>query len=323
MSDTLNSKSIVPVTSDDPRRLTSDGPRRSVVSRRADARRSVVDAGMEVEWVMASVAREQETVKRKPTLIEKAEVEALITAFEQRVANIARSFRFRFHPDGGFCQRWDLIMIIALFYTALVTPYEVAFIPTHLDLRFGINRFIDFLFAADMVFTFFLMYKDKTGRLIRDRKEIGKRYLRSYFMLDLFTILPYDSFQYMTKKVIAEDSIQILRLVRLLRLVKLLRILRASRIFSRWEMRVGFQHSTVLTVKLIVAIFMANHWLACAWGLTAYLQSPATTTWFSVWLDGQQGLRQECTTDFHLNKNAAFRDGCWSHSNAYIASLYW
>jgi potassium voltage-gated channel Eag-related subfamily H protein 7 len=271
---------------------------------------------------MESVAREQETVNRKPSTIEKAEVEAMIGAFEQRVANIARSFRFKFHPDGGFCQRWDMIMIFSLFYTALVTPYEVAFIPTQLDLRFGLNRFIDFLFAADMVFAFLLMYKDKTGRLIRDRKKIGHRYLRSYFMLDLLSMLPYDSFQYMTDKVIAEDSIQILRLIRLLRLVKLLRILRASRIFQRCEMRVGFQHSTVLAVKLMVAIGMANHWLACAWGLTAYLQSPATTTWFSVWLDGQT-TKSECTTEFHMHRNAAFREGCWAHSDAYIASLYW
>jgi hypothetical protein len=55
------------------------------------------------------------------------------------------------NPDGDFCQKWDVVMIVALVFTATVTPYEVAFVETKIDAMFAINRLIDLLFFSDMV----------------------------------------------------------------------------------------------------------------------------------------------------------------------------
>jgi len=165
------------------------------------------------------------------------------------------------------------------------------------------------------------MYKDEDGKLVRYRWFIAKKYLNSWFALDFVTILPFDSVKYFVK---GGGDLMILRLIRLMRLLKLLRLLRASRIFQRWELRLGMQHSFFLTVKLVITLLMANHWLACCWGLTAFIQSSGSYTWMTAWLDGQHTTTETCTSDGgHVMTNAAYRSGCFHHTEIYIACLHW
>ena len=56
---------------------------------------------------------------------------------------------------------WDLIVGLLLCYTALLTPYEVAFLPlptTALEPRFIFNRVVDFAFIIDMIIQLLVMY---------------------------------------------------------------------------------------------------------------------------------------------------------------------
>ena len=102
-------------------------------------------------------------------------------------------------------QRWDLITLVALIFTAFVTPYEVALLEseaeyfdlTTWDLLFTVNRLIDLIFLKDMCMQFFLAYRLNTngggaGLLIRNFSSIRKNYLRSWFSIDLLSIIPFD-----------------------------------------------------------------------------------------------------------------------------------
>ena len=63
--------------------------------------------------------------------------------------------------------RWDVWTSIALVFTALVTPYEVGFLPASrspLDPLFLINRIVDLTFFIDLCLQFFLMYPLNEGR---------------------------------------------------------------------------------------------------------------------------------------------------------------
>ena len=51
---------------------------------------------------------------------------------------------------------WDPLMVLLLFFTAIVTPFEVAYLETKVNALFVLNRAIDLLFACDMGFNFFL-----------------------------------------------------------------------------------------------------------------------------------------------------------------------
>ena len=46
---------------------------------------------------------------------------------------------------------WDGVTVVALAFTALVTPYEVAFIPPGEAVLFTINRVVDCAFLIDLV----------------------------------------------------------------------------------------------------------------------------------------------------------------------------
>ena len=144
---------------------------------------------------------------------------------------------------------WDAISVLALLFTALFTPYEVAFLPSApiTDPLFAINRVVDVVFSLDMVAQFFLMYSDETG-WVKDLGKIARRYLRTWFTIDLvsvgiagldiFTALEATNAKGKDKGSVDDSSsslgqLEILRVVRVLRLIKLARLLRASKLLQR------------------------------------------------------------------------------------------
>ena len=133
-------------------------------------------------------------------------------------------------------RRWDLVTLILLLFTAIVTPVEVAFMETVLwSVLFLINRSVDCLFIFDIFLNFFVAIVDpEDGQLVFHHPTIVKEYLRGWFWIDVISVMPFD----LVSLVFASDGVgklKILRVLRLLRLMKLLRILRAGRIFQRLE----------------------------------------------------------------------------------------
>ena len=53
-------------------------------------------------------------------------------------------------PGGRLLSKWDPLVIAALWFTAMVTPYEVALLETELNPLFFVNRAIDCIFLVDM-----------------------------------------------------------------------------------------------------------------------------------------------------------------------------
>ena len=85
--------------------------------------------------------------------------------------------------------------------------------------------------------------------LVKAHAKIAKHYLRSWFLLDVLSVIPVDTIlMHVAPLGDAADAadgshdlryveiFRVTRMLRLLRLIKLFRILRASRIFARWEM---------------------------------------------------------------------------------------
>jgi hypothetical protein len=121
--------------------------------------------------------------------------------------------------------RWDLMMVVCLFFTALVTPFEVAFLSKGRwqDPLSLINRLVDLGFFLDMVLNFFLSYKSDDGhKMVYDHQVIRKRYLHGWFFLDFVSMLPVDLLAY-----IDWLSPHYQKSMRLMRLIKLLRLVRA------------------------------------------------------------------------------------------------
>jgi hypothetical protein len=73
-----------------------------------------------------------------------------------------------------------------LFLTAIVTPFEIAFLETKLDTMFFLNRLLDIGFMADIIVQFNLAYYSRQGELVTNkyRSVLPKCYLLSYRVAD-------------------------------------------------------------------------------------------------------------------------------------------
>ena len=151
-----------------------------------------------------------------------------------------------------FIGYWDSVTGLALVFTAIVTPWEVAFAapPTKfIESMFLFNRFIDSIFLADMVLQFMLIYHvpangSEAARWEDNPRKIARHYLCTWFFLDLISILPFDILSIVVGEALAK--LKIVRLFRLMRLIKLIRLIRASRMFKRWETRMAIDYRRAL-----------------------------------------------------------------------------
>ena len=201
-------------------------------------------------------------------------------------------------PGQSRILRWvDIIIGLALLYTALYTPFEVAFLPIIINWRawetprFLVGRVVDACFLMDCVMQFFIAtMKDSRGKvgvenLILDRRLIAYKYITGWFLFDAITVglCAVD----ITPTLRALDSssssqlqdLAILKTLRTLRLIKLVRLVRAERTFSRWQAQITLTYGTQTVVRCVVSLLIACHWAACIIALTASMHDDPSDTW--------------------------------------------
>jgi len=221
---------------------------------------------------------------------------------------------------------WDMAGTLALLYTALVTPFEVAFLEApdtwtmaRSDVLFLINRLVDAIFIIDMFVNFVLMYQEADAirgvRWIDEPREIAAHYAKTWFFLDFFStlpslcdILPLTSDNGPTARgggtgPTAASQFKKLRVIRCARLVRLVRLLRAGRLLKRWETRIAINYALLSLSKTVIIYLLVAHWSACALVLpTTFYDTPEDT-----WL-GSCGF-------------CSVVDGCVATHVLYIATL--
>ena len=201
---------------------------------------------------------------------------------DQLRAHLTETRRGFINPRSVYQAYWDGITTLALAYTATVTPFEVGLgLETKLNILFYMNTAINIIFVMDIIWQFFLPVPDKEGNLVRSHYKIACKYLRGWFAMDLFTVLPFDSLQLMGALPGVEGAcgdstgmlLKAVRIVRVARLLKLLRVLRGSRIFRRWQSSFNLSSTTPSLITAWFAFIILVHWLACLWALMPQLQS--------------------------------------------------
>lgn len=137
---------------------------------------------------------------------------------------------------------WDFSMILAMAFTAIVTPYQIAFLAPPLVLTQGAdalwvaNRISDVFFFADVLIVCNTMYQEPLvdgGMWVSRRSAIIKRYLKSgWLLIDAVSCFPY----FIVGLIVEAASngaeggggLMPLRLVKLVRMLKLTRCLKAA-----------------------------------------------------------------------------------------------
>jgi hypothetical protein len=183
-------------------------------------------------------------------------------------------------PDTTMRFVWDVLQVTLLLYVAAVVPFRFGFnFPAQLwSSAWWFELIVDVYFIADVVLNFYFAYEDEEElRVIVDRKRIRAKYLRGWFVVDFFSILP---FSYVSQ---FQDSggegsgaggapsgggggnTKLLKILRMVRLAKLLRLSKVRRLVKKYSYDIaGLAAGAKLTGTLSAALFMA-HILCCAW----------------------------------------------------------
>lgn len=91
---------------------------------------------------------------------------------------------------------WDWVILCLTFYTAIMVPYNVAFKnKTSEDVSLLVlDSIVDVIFFIDIVLNFHTTFVGPGGEVVSDPKIIRMNYLKSWFIIDLLSCLPYDVF---------------------------------------------------------------------------------------------------------------------------------
>ena len=200
-----------------------------------------------------------------------------VTAVNNTKRSLAERGRGLLLPKGSFVQTWDMVVGTGLLYTLFVTPFEVGMdLPTTLEgglaILFVLNQLITLMFAADIVINFLLPFPvGFHGGYERRHSEIAKRYLTTWFPLDVITIIPFDVVSLAGALPPSSKSVKLLRVARLFKLAK---VLRGSTIIQRWEHSIAIPSSRVALISYSLLAIVMLHWFACTWALIPRMQTP-------------------------------------------------
>lgn len=182
------------------------------------------------------------------------------------------------HPESNrWLRRWEYISFVALVYVCFVTPYEVAFLKLRYDPLFYINRLWDAIFFVDLVLQFFIMQevKHRYGYiLIVDQRVIAKRYMKSWFIIDFVSAVPFDIMGiWLASSDVAR--LKLFRTIRLLRLLKLTKLIRGIKLIRQFEVTGSFPYRKMTLLRLMMGVTVVVHWTSCVLGLTSSVQGEA------------------------------------------------
>jgi len=211
---------------------------------------------------------------------------------------------------------WDMIMLMALSFVSVVTPFEVTFLDersvSDLDTLFFINRVVDLCFLVDMFLCFNLSYQESAARgafWVHDKSMIIKKYLRGWFIIDFVSILPFyvvgwvmdvdDKGSGSEQGRSASSLLASVRAIKLLRMIKLARVLKASRIIKRHMYdvlmtKLELTYAMITMVRMLLLLLLWAHWQACLWALgSSFMDGRTWVTEFENTWEGADSTRPD------------------------------
>jgi hypothetical protein len=172
-----------------------------------------------------------------------------------------------FSQSSAFIQKWDLLMLYLLLYVTVVTPFELSFLKAAnlsnlaadgAGVLFFVNRLLDILFFFDVYINFHLSYFEPIeGTIINDISRIRCHYLKSWFLIDIVSVIPFDLLA--TDNMYAENGNQdprnLIRAIKILKLVRLLKNSRAGRVMTvlgaRYHQSFHFLKAFAMMVRVV------------------------------------------------------------------------
>ncbi|KAG7462907.1 hypothetical protein MATL_G00189730 [Megalops atlanticus] len=213
-----------------------------------------------------------------------------------------------------FKTTWDWVILILTFYTAIMVPYNVSFKTKQNNVTWlVVDSIVDVIFLVDIVLNFHTTFVGPGGEVISDPKLIRMNYLKTWFVIDLLSCLPYDVINAFEN---VDEGIS--SLFSSLKVVRLLRLGRVARKLDHY-----IEYGAAVLVLLVCVFGLAAHWLACIWysiGDYEVINEDTNSVRTDSWL---YMLGETVGSPYRFNVSGSGKwEGGPSKDSVYITSLY-
>ncbi|KAI3362772.1 hypothetical protein L3Q82_001825 [Scortum barcoo] len=213
-----------------------------------------------------------------------------------------------------FKTTWDWVILILTFYTAIMVPYNVSFKTKQNNVTWlVVDSIVDVIFLVDIVLNFHTTFVGPAGEVISDPKLIRMNYLKTWFVIDLLSCLPYDVINAFEN---VDEGIS--SLFSSLKVVRLLRLGRVARKLDHY-----IEYGAAVLVLLVCVFGLAAHWLACIWysiGDYEVIDEETNIVRMDSWL---YILAETVGTPYRFNASGSGKwEGGPNKHSVYITSLY-
>lgn len=179
------------------------------------------------------------------------------------------------YSDSYFKLIFEAIMCIILIFITFYYSYTATFSyyqENTFDYMMIIEIFIDGFFLIDLIISFFTAIDEVNGIVIDDISIISKRYLKSWFIFDLFSLIPlylvdyfyeqnYIKFNYDHDE---ERILSILRILKVIRFLKLTKLFKENLVIEK----IFYYFKLKQNIKKILVnfyfLFLTIHFVACS-----------------------------------------------------------
>ncbi|XP_056135962.1 potassium voltage-gated channel subfamily H member 1b [Lampris incognitus] len=213
-----------------------------------------------------------------------------------------------------FKTTWDWVILILTFYTAIMVPYNVSFKTKQNNVTWlVVDSIVDVIFLVDIVLNFHTTFVGPAGEVISDPKLIRMNYVKTWFVIDLLSCLPYDVINAFEN---VDEGIS--SLFSSLKVVRLLRLGRVARKLDHY-----IEYGAAVLVLLVCVFGLVAHWLACIWysiGDYEVIDEETNVVRRDSWL---YLLGEAVGTPYRFNYTGSGHwEGGPSKDSVYITSLY-
>lgn len=202
-----------------------------------------------------------------------AEVRDLMAAsIGESVEEVEGSEVFRHcivHPDSVLRNAWDITSILFVFYDLVMIPLQFFSLRETTTMKF-FTWTTRLWWTFDMAMSAFTGFVTEDGSYDMKFQNIWKRYLRSWFCLDLFVVTNDWSELFLSDVASGMGLarfVKVSRIVRGMRMLRLLRLARMSNVLNRLIEQIDSQ-SLLIVMDVMKLLFMMLGWghiVACVW----------------------------------------------------------
>jgi len=194
------------------------------------------------------------------------------------------------YPNSTFRLTWDLSGLVLIGYDLIAIPLNLAFTPEPNLFSMTMDWTTLLFWTADMCQGFFLGYFEK-GLYVSNNKRILKHYLLTWFVPDVVVVGPEWLVTVASSSLMGADADsvgeigKIMKGARAVRALRLLRLLKLQRIINLLYDMIESEHTFIVVnlAKLLVAVLVLNHVIACLWFLIGRVcMENGMTNWINV-----------------------------------------